>query len=439
VNGVLTITAVTRNYLNPVLAVQLSPNQQAVGGSLNSVANTATGDLNTLLTSLDNLGNAQQIGQAFDQLSPQRLEIFRSIAFDNYSFFSQQLDDHFANLRDGMTGLDTNNFSFNDPALGSSLSQIKGHLLAWQPAPEPGLLSDTANPVLGGVTMSDASVSEQNRFSAFVNGNVMLADLDSTADVSHSSYTTGGVTMGADYRLDRHWIVGALFGYNHTDADLDNEGSTATVDTYSPGIYATYADHGWYANGLFNYGYNSYTENRNIIFPGTDRTAIGGPQGSQYSTDLDGGYEFHLGSLTVGPSAGLNYVHLDINSFNEGDAGAASLSVHEQDADSLRSRIGFDARWHTKYLATDFTYHLSASWQHEFMDNSQSITSSLETPGDSAFAVQGTGPDRDSALVDAGVDVLAAKNVDLYVDYQTEAGESSFFAQSVQAGVKIGF
>jgi outer membrane autotransporter protein len=439
VNGVLTVTAVTRNYLNPALAVQLSPNQQAVGGSLNSVANTATGDLNTLLTSIDNLGNAQQIGQAFDQLSPQRLGIFRSIAFDNYSFFSQQLDDHFANLREGMTGLDTNNFSFNDAALGSSLSQIKGHLLAWQPAPEPGLLSDTTNPVLGGVTMSDAPVTEQDRFSAFINGNVTLADLDSNADVSHSSYTTGGVTLGADYRLDRHWVVGALFGYNHTDADLDNEGSTATVDTYSPGIYATYADRGWYANGIFNYGYNSYTESRNIIFPGTDRTAIGAPQGNQYSNDLDGGYEFHLGSLTVGPSAGLNYVHLDINSFNEGDAGAASLSVQEQNADSLRSRLGFDARWKTKYLTTDFTYHLSASWQHEFMDNSQSIISSLETPGDTAFTVQGTGPDRDSALIDAGVDVLAAKNVDLYVDYQTEAGETSFFAQSVQAGVKIGF
>lgn len=287
--------------------------------------------------------------------------------------------------------------------------------------------------------MSNASISENDRWSAFINGNVVLADLYSNPDVSHSNYTTGGVTMGADYRLDRHWTVGALFGYSHTDATLDNEGSTATVDTYSPGIYAAYADHGWYANGLFNYGYNSYTENRNVIFPGVNRTAVGAPQGNQYSSDLDGGYEFHFGNWIIGPSAGLNYVHLDIDSFSENDAGAAGLNIQDEGADSLRSRIGFDTRWNTKYMTTRFTYHLSAHWQHEFMANSLGITSSLETPGITPFTVQSPGAERDSALLDTGLDSQVANNADVFVDYQAEAGQSNFFAQSVQAGVKIGF
>jgi T5SS/PEP-CTERM-associated repeat protein len=446
VNGVLTITNVSRDYLNSTLAAQLSPNQRAVGGSLNAVANTASGDFNTVLTSIDNLSTAQQVGAAFDQLSPQRLQLFRNIAFDNFAFFSQQLDQHLANERDGAGGLDTSNFSYSDGALGSQLSQIKSHLLAWSPAPEPGLLSDSGS-LLGGIAMtdpkdlgvSDGPMTDQSRWGTFIEGNVVLADLDSSADVAHANYTTGGVTLGADYRVTKNWTVGALFGYNHTDASLDEEGSSATVDTYSPGIYAAYADKGWYANGLFTYGYNSYTENRDIIFPGTNRTAIGAPQGNQYSGDLDGGYDFHFGQLTIGPSVGLNYVHLDINSFAEGGAGAAGLNVSEEGDDSLRSRVGFDARWNTKYLRTQFTYHLSAFYQHEFMDNSQGIASAFETPGAANFSVQGVAPDRDSALIDAGIDVNLTKNVDAYVDYQTEAGESSFFAQSVQAGVKIGF
>jgi outer membrane autotransporter protein len=437
--GVLTITNVARDYTNPTLAAQLSPNQLAVGGSLNSVANSATGDFNTVLNSIDNLGSAQQIGAAFDQLSPQRLELFRNIAFDNFAFTSQQLDDHLANLRDGMTGLDTTGFAISDSALGSDLSQIKGHLLAWQPAPTPGLLSDTTSAELGGVAMTNPDIPENQRWSTFINGNVVLADLDSNGDVSHSDYTTGGVTLGADYRLNQHWTVGALLGYSHTDADLDNAGSTATVDTYSPGIYAAYTDHGWYASGLFNYGYNSYTENRTINFPGISRTAVGAPQGNQYSSDLDGGYEFHLGNWTVGPSAGLDYVHLDINSFSEGNAGSAGLNVQEQNADSLRSLLGFDTRWHAKYMKTDFTYHLSAHWQHEFMANSVGITSSLETPGISPFTVQSPGVDRDSALLDTGLDVQVANSADVFIDYQAEAGQSNFFAQSIDGGVKIGF
>jgi outer membrane autotransporter protein len=287
--------------------------------------------------------------------------------------------------------------------------------------------------------MANAPESANQRWSAFINGNVILADVDSNPDVSHSSYTTGGVTMGADYRLNREWTVGALFGYTHTDASLDEEGSAATIDTYSPGIYAAYADRGWYANGLFNYGYNSYSENRNIYFPGVNRTAHGTPQGNQYSGDLDGGYEFHLGSWTIGPSAGLNYVHLDINSFSETGAGAAGLNIQQQTGDSLRSRLGFDTRWNTKFMSVAFTYHLSAHWQHEFMANSTGITSSLEIPETTSFLVQGTNPDRDSVLLDAGVDAQVLDSLDLFLDYQADAGQSNFFGQSIQAGVKVGF
>jgi outer membrane autotransporter protein len=233
--------------------------------------------------------------------------------------------------------------------------------------------------------------------------------------------------------------MGALFGYNHTDATLDEEGSSAKVDTYSPGIYAAYADRGWYANGSFNYGYNSYSENRNIIFPGTNRTAVGTPDGDQYATDFDGGYEFHLGDWTIGPSAGLEYVHLDISSFSESGAGVAGLNVQDQSDDSLRSRIGFDTRWNTKYISTDFTYHLSAHWQHEFMDNGLGIASVLQTPGFTPFTVSTASPDRDSALIDTGVDAQVASCADVFIDYQAQAGQSDFFAQSVQGGVKIGF
>jgi T5SS/PEP-CTERM-associated repeat protein len=446
VNGVLTVTGVTRDYANPALAAELSPNQIAVGGALNSGANTAMGDFATVLTSINNLSSAQQVGAAYDQLSPQRLQIFRNIAFDNFAFASQQLDRHFANERDGMSGLDTSNFSYSDAALGSQLSQIKGRLLAWSPAPEPGLLSDSGS-VLGTVmttdpkdlTSTNASISDADRWNVFIQGNVVLADVDSSPDAAHANYTTGGVTAGADYRVSPNWTFGALFGYNHTDASLDEEGSNAKVDTYSPGIYAAYVDKGWYANGLVSYGYTSYSENRDIVFPGTNRTATGAPDGSQCSVDVDGGYDFHVGSLTVGPSAGLTYVHLDISSFSEGDAGSVGLNVGHESDDSLRSRIGFDARWATKYMRTKFTYHLDTSWQHEFMNNSQGISSAFETPGVSSFTVKGVAPDRDSALIDVGLDVDLAKNVDGYVDYQTEAGERDFFAQSVQAGLKIGF
>ena len=55
--------------------------------------------------------------------------------------------------------------------------------------------------------------------------------------------------------------------------------------------------------------------------------------------NLDGGHDFHFGALKVGPLAGLQYTHLSVDGFQESGI-AADLSVHGQDSDSLRSRLG---------------------------------------------------------------------------------------------------
>ena len=63
-----------------------------------------------------------------------------------------------------------------------------------------------------------------------------------------------------------------MFAYGHTHATLDTLGSTASVDTYSPVVYASYSNSGWYANALGSYGFANYNQSRNVAigaFSGT--------------------------------------------------------------------------------------------------------------------------------------------------------------------------
>jgi len=434
--------------ISPFASGGLTSNQQSVLAPINQGLNNGSGNAN-FLALFNGLGNASgsqaSLGAALDSLSPQKLQVFRNIAFDNFGFNATQIDDHTASLRYGQGGFDTSGLQVLDSSMPSMMSQIKGRLLAWNPAPASGgLLSDTTIPMFGGVRMSDSKdmkeispVTDQNRWSAFISGNVILADISHDVDVAYSHYTTGGVTAGADYRLDNNWAVGGLFGYGHTSADLDNNGSTARVDSYSPGIYATYADHGWYANGLFAYDYNSYGESRAI--PVMGGSTHGSTTGNQYDVNLDGGYEFRSGNLTFGPTAALQYVHLDINNFTESGAGA--LDINSQNADSLRSRLGGEMRYNWlwyggKAIATP---HLSASWQHECLDNSSGITSQFDGAGLGSFTVNTTRPDRDSAFIDAGLDTQWNSAFNLFIDYQVQAGQSNFFAQSIEGGAKVSF
>jgi uncharacterized protein YhjY with autotransporter beta-barrel domain len=439
----------------------LTPNQTSVARNLDSnvtilnnsgalaMPSGAAADFyNNIVTGLNLSTYSGGLGRSLDELSPQRYEVLRNVAFDNYASDVQSLDNELARERYNRGGIDTSGFAFTDSALGPQLSQIKGRLLAWSPTPESrGLLSDSSQAVLGGVNMTDpkemkeqTATAQLNRWNGFVDGGVDLGDLDHNSDASHASYTTGRVRGGIDYLVCDNFRVGALFGYAHTGADLDEEGSKANIDSYTPGIYAAYADkQGFYANGLFTYTRNDYSTQRDIVIPGVNRAATASPSGDQFGGDLDGGYEFHRGHWTFGPSAGLTYVNLAIDSFSESGAGSAGLSVNNQSSDSLRSRLGGTVRYQAKIGSLVLTPHLSAYWQHEFLDGSNLITSQFEGLPAGGFSVQTIGGDTDNALLSLGLDAEITKSVTLFIDYETEAGGANYFGQSASGGLKVGF
>lgn len=135
-------------------------------------------------------------------------------------------------------------------------------------------------------------------------------------------------------------------------------------------------------------------------------------------------------------------MHLNVGSFQEN--GPTSLSIGHQNDDSLRTQLGFEARYSahvtTCYGPLELTPHFQASWQHEYMDNSDGINSQFNTgAGGGSFIVQGQQPERDSAFLDLGLDGQVSKNVTLFIDYQTQAGQNNFSAQSAQGGMRVGF
>jgi len=167
--------------------------------------------------------------------------------------------------------------------------------------------------------------------------------------------------------------------------------------------------------------------------------AHGAPSGDHIVGNLDGGYDFHAKNWTFGPSAGVQYTHLDVNSFSEDGLDPVDLQVNKQETDSLRSRLG----GHVGYLFQTgkvlLKPHLDASWQHEFLDQSRGITSQFTSVGAGSFIINTPNASRDSALIDGGLTADLNGQTSLYLDYLVQAGQSNYFGQAVQAGVKIGF
>jgi outer membrane autotransporter protein len=436
-NGItddLTTPPPTRSYAS-------TPGYQSMGTVLDKL-NTNNAQASTILNAL---GNVPDVGvvNALSELSPKELEVFSNVANNVATFNAAKINNHLANRRDGLTGFDATALNVQDSSMDPTLNQVRDHLLAYNPASTPGLMSDTVDSLFGGMDMKNAQVNTMptDRWSSFIAGDVILADLSHNANLEDANYTTGNVTAGLDYRLDDHFTVGALFAYSHTDADLDSRGSSATVDSYSPGIYASYVDKGWYGNFLGAYGRNAYTSDRMVDIPGLQGDNHGGTSGNQGTVNLTGGYEFQKGAFKFGPVASVQYVHLALDSMQE--QGPTALTIDSQDQDSFRSQLGVEGRFvadiNTPFGPMSLTPHVSASWQHEYLDSSRGINAQFTGTGGGSFVTQTDNPDRDAAFIDVGLDATVCKNVTVFVDYETQAGQNNFFAQSAEGGVKIGF
>jgi uncharacterized protein with beta-barrel porin domain len=434
----------------------LNANQQAVLGAINNglTAGNTGANFTFINTALAAAYGGPSFGNDLNELSPLVFGQFTSsTAFNNASFETEAMDNYLASRRDangnflaGNGSIDSSGLTVTDPSYDSSLAMVHSRLLAWNPAPFSGAMSDSAGSVLGGVDMKEAkdmksttaAAAYENPWSFFVRGNVVLAQGFSDPGVgeSHFDDNTESVVLGTDYRFTPNFLAGLTLGYGHTDVTLDDNGSSATVDSYSPGLYASYAYKGWYADFSGSYTHNAYTQSRVIGFLG--QTANSAPEGNEGVANLDGGYDFHQGALTYGPLAGIQYTHLSVDGYNE-TGSAANLSVNEQDSDSLRSRLGGRVSYAFCKYGMTLTPHLDATWQHEFMDQSRGITSQFDGAGLGSFSVQTANPSRDSALADAGFDLDVNRTVTVFADYEVQAGQANYFGQSVQAGVKIGF
>ena len=435
----------------------LTPNENATATYLDTV--DASGAHSPGLTSLiDNLDaisiSPAALAGALNQLMPLNFAHFTSsTAFNGTDYLVEQMDNYFAGHRaqDGTFlasngNLDYSGLTMDDPNMDQGLQQIHSRLLAWNPAPSTGLLSDSST-MLGGVDMKDPKAMRccnqqaANPWSVFVAGDVQLGqDMSNNyTNNSHDDSSTGEVRVGADYAISPNCRFGAFFNYGHTDVTLDAQNSSATIDSYMPGVYATYAKDGWYANAIGGYAFNSYTQQRNISIGSFNGSADSAPTGDEILGDLDGGYDFHQGNMTFGPTAGLKYIHLDVNGYSENGLQGADLAVNRDEADSLRSRLGGRISYAVHDGDLLFLPHLDASWVHEFMDSSRGINSQFVGVGVGTFSVSTATPSRESALVTLGLDAQVDKTFTVFTNYTVQAGQDDYFGQAVQAGVKIGF
>jgi len=189
-------------------------------------------------------------------------------------------------------------------------------------------------------------------------------------------------------------------------------------------------------NAIGSGGFSDYTSIRNISSP-IPATANASYHGENYGGYVEGGWDFPIQSFKVTPFLGLGYLHQTIDQFTETGAGLENLTV-KGDEDSLQTSLGVRAS--TTFQVGDgwLTPEVRAAWQHEFLDQQQTITNAFVVNPGTTFQIRGPQFSRESGIIGAGLTYTISPSAKVFVDYDFKAN-SDFTSHMVSGGVKWTF
>ncbi|MGB8353929.1 MAG: autotransporter domain-containing protein, partial [Chthoniobacteraceae bacterium] len=382
----------------------LTPNQFVVARNLDFAANDPRNiALNTFLTG-ELLGN---LPHDFDLISPEQLTSIFNISFSFADVQAGNIENRLAEIR-----------AENTPSTNVGVSVRSDETTAGYSKDDDKKTVSTPSP-------------ETPRWNLFMEGNGEFVHVNGDTNAAGYNFTTGGVTVGGDYRVCDHFTLGIMGGYADTGATL-TQGGAVDVNSGRVGIYSTTYGGGFYLNTLAAGGYNSYDTHR----LGLGGIAQGNTDGEEFDGLISTGYDLHSGNFTVGPIASAQYTYVGINSFNE-NGSLAPLNIPSQNQESFRTKVGFKTSsvWHVNGIAV--TPMVSAAWQHEYLDSTYALDSSFASGAGNVFTVTGPALGRDSVVVNAGVNVQWTSRFSTYLYYDGELGRKNYELNSVSGGVQF--
>ncbi|MBA8840948.1 autotransporter domain-containing protein [Ochrobactrum sp. RH2CCR150] len=243
---------------------------------------------------------------------------------------------------------------------------------------------------------------------------------DSNSNAGSVKSSVGGFVTGIDGAVLDTWRLGLLAGYSHSNFDVDDRASSGSSDNYTLGAYAgtewtlNNANALAFRSGLA-YTWHDVDMNRSVAFPDFADNLTGDYDAGSFQLFGELGYKVHYGKALFEPYAGLAYLRLRSDGFDEKGQTAAALSVHSGTTDTSFSTLGLRASTEFVLGSITVTAGTDLGWRHAYGDITPVSTASFI--GSDAFTVSGLPIAEDAALIEAGLDFKLTEDATLGLSY----------------------
>ena len=246
--------------------------------------------------------------------------------------------------------------------------------------------------------------------------------VDGNHGASALEQRTGGGVLGVDWGLANDWRLGVLGGYSRTR--LDSSGLDGSVRSWHAGVYAQHQSGPLALRLGAAYSSHDGDSKRDVAFSGFDERLKGDYDADSQQAFVELGYAMGSGRLGAEPFANLGYQRYHRDSYRE-QGGDAALAVDADTQDNFTSTFGVRLA-HLGQLdnGMSLTPRASLGWRHVYGSVDTRTRQAFLAGGD-AFSVEGSALDRDSLLVEAGLDLGLSARQSVGLGYSGELGSNS--------------
>ncbi len=245
---------------------------------------------------------------------------------------------------------------------------------------------------------------------------------DSDGNASAFDRHLGGIFAGLDSSFGNDWRGGFVTGFGATS--FDAAASSGSADSYHLGAYAGRQ------SGAFSYRFGAayalhqVDTKRAVSIGALSETLSAGYNSSTAQVFGEIGRAFTHDGTRFEPYAGLALVHQHSDGFSEigGDAALTAAATSQTlGITTLGMRAETEA---TDVIGANARLHGGLSWRHAFGDVMPE-TSMRFAGGGTAFGIAGVPVDRDSMIVEAGIDFAVSQNAALSLEFRGEFGSTA--------------
>lgn len=355
-----------------------SPSNTQTFNVLEAIRGTANPELAQIITNLDNAANSQELNNILESTQPTVDSGYVTGTLNVISQSTNLTTTRLNTIRDGVAGVATGE--------------------------------------------ADTPLSAQR---VWVQAFGRSADQKQRNGVAGYNMDSFGVSVGADTdELIDDSIIGVAFTYADTDIDSDNVNSTKTdTQSYQLAVYGSYnLDENSFINAQLSYTLGDNDTTRTNIGGAGGETATGSFNSHAISAYAELGKQVQKSqTLTLIPSASVEYTYFWSQDYTETGAGGANLRVEGESVDVLEFGANLTAQW--SYQLENkaiFQPEISAGLSYDIFGDGISARSTY-VGGGTSFETQGADPAQLS--IDLGLAASYSQNDqwDLRAEYDLEA------------------